>query len=271
LARRAGLRKSVRESRFLWDVAAARLSSRTPVIVYTMGKVGTTSYRYSLQKLGRHPVFAVHHVNPDYHRELVLGRGNVIQAPSALRRMRSSLVHKLLIRSGRPYLMITGVRDPVAQILSRFHHTSNKYWRRVVPSVDALARWFLDHVHLDFPLEWFNREFLPMTGFDVYAATFDKVRGWTILERGTARCLVLKLEASDAAKGGGLRTLLGDQEFRLESYNRTGNKRSADRYRALKERVKLPREVMDRMLASRYVRHFYSETEAEQMRRRWQA
>ena len=236
-----------------------------------MSKVGTTSYRYSLQKFGRRPVFAVHLINAEYRQELVLGRANVIQEPSVVRNFHSWLVHRLLIRSERPYLLVTGVRDPVAQIVSRFHHTSNKYWRHAVPSVDELARWFLDNVDLEFPLHWFDREFLPMTGFDVYAAPFDKARGWTILERGAARCLVLKLESSNAVKEEGLQTLLGVREFRLESFNVTEDKVSADRYRALKNTVRLRREVMDRLLASRYVRHFYSAAEAEQIRRRWQA
>jgi hypothetical protein len=269
--RRTKLRKSLRELRLVWDVAAARLSSRPPVIVYTMGKVGTQSYRRSLKKFKRHPVLAVHYLNPTYRRELVLGRGNVIQEGSALRRLQSWLVHRLLIRSGRPCLLVAGVRDPVAQILSRFHHSSNKFWRESVPPVSDLADWFLANVDLNFPLEWFDREFLPMTGFDVYATPFDKSRGWIILERGATRCLVLKLEASNAAKEEGLRTLLGAPEFCLDNFNATGEKSSADRYRALKDRVRLPREVMDRLLASRYLRHFYDDTEAQEIRRRWQA
>jgi hypothetical protein len=269
--RRPRLRKLLRELRLVWEVIPGRLSGRPPVITYTMSKVGSTSYRYSLQKLGRHPVFAVYLINPEYRQELVLGRRNVIQEPSVVRNFHGWLVQRLLIRSGRPYLLVTAVRDPVAQIVSRFHHTSNKYWRHAVPPVDELARWFLDNVDLEFPLHWFDREFLPMTGLDVYATPFDKARGWTILERSAARCLVLKLESSKAAKEKGLQTLLGVREFRLESFNVTEDKVSADRYRALKNTVRLPREVMDRLLASRYVRHFYSAPEAEQIRRRWQA
>lgn len=270
-ARRFELRKPLRESRLIWDVVAARLSARAPVIVYTMGKVGTTSYRHSLKKLRRHPVFAIHHINAEYRKELVLGGANVIQEPSAVRKLRSWLLHRLLIRSGRPYLLVTGVRDPVAQILSRFHHTSNKFWPDAAPSVDELARWFLDNVDLNFPLDWFDRELLPVTGIDVYAVPFDRARGWTILERGATRCLVLKLESSDAAKEEGLRTLLGVREFRLESFNVTEDKLSADRYLAFKDAMRLPRDVMDRLLASRYVCHFYTSAEAEQIRRRWQA
>jgi hypothetical protein len=79
----------------------------------------------------------------------------------------------------------------------------------------------------------------------------------------------MRIETDDAILEKAVRDFLDKPDFCLRAANVGTQKSYADTYRAFKQQVKLPDAYLDRMLTSRYARHFYTPAEREAVRRRW--
>jgi len=264
------LRKHWRHLGFLARAARAQATSKEPLFIYTMGKVGTMSYQQALRESDRFNVFTIHFLNLQFRQEFVLGNGNLLKPDSPLRTLGEQLLRRLFVQdTGRRCWIITGVRDPIAQLVSRFYHTFSDSFDIPADAVDPLARWFAAGVDCSFPTAWFEREFQPVTGIDVFEHPFDPEQGWTIVRQRHLNCLILKLEIPDIAKTKAISAFLGLPEIVLSRRNVRAVKDPSGDYERFKARVALPDDVIDEVLGSRYSRHFYAEAERAEIRRRW--
>lgn len=258
-------------------------TSGEPILVYQMGKVGSSSIVKSLNALKvDRPVYHVHFLN----------LRNIERAQETLRSIygrkhsvnrwalyESRFVVKHLIReSGRGLKVISLVRDPVARNLSSFFQNIDIF----IPNCETLynsgrigvqeitEQYFAKFHEHELPLTWFDEEMESVFGIDIYSAKpVSSAERVYMCRNGKVELLVMRMEDIDDVAENAVRRFLHVNEFRLEQAN-VGNKKTYGRiYAEFRKQIKLPGSYLSKMYDSRYARHFYSSEEIESFRRRW--
>jgi len=105
---------------------------------------------------------------------------------------------------------------------------------------------------------------------DVYKYEFPKKKGYQTIKEGQYKLLILKLEIPDERMEKAIIDFLNlDDGFKLQKSNVGKKKEYAELYQKFKENVELPQSYIDKMLNSKYTKHFYTEEEIEEARERW--
>jgi len=232
------------------------------IVLFQIGKVGSTTIGESLRASGI-DVEHAHVMLP----ESVARRSKGEQRAGSPAYDKAARLLKLMW-SGAQVNVITSVREPIGRNVSLLFETysaltGGSKWQDATQ--DELQRVYEDDLPHDEPLVWFDDEFLPATGVDVYAHEFDAERGWSVVARGSVRVLLIKVEIGDAALGDAISRFLGSKVI-IKDACRVNKHRV---YEAFKRRVLVPQRRMEEAVASKYVRHFYTEREITAMRVKW--
>jgi hypothetical protein len=279
---------------------APYLGWRNPILIYQMGKVGSSSIRNSLFRC-RDPktrlVLMSHEFYPIRNRDASrieiepACREHVLReiehdrrvfegfSPKKRRGWRfrekfyTERIYQAYVKSGHPLRVITLVREPVGNNISMFFEVFDHYAGTTADqsslSIDAMIDLFLKQYMHWRPLTWFDAELKTTLGVDVYRHPFDPRRGYARIAQPPVDLLVMKCELDDALKADAIRQFLGLDEFAIVRSNVTSNRAHAPQYEEFKRRVRMPDDLLDEMYESKYARHFYSPEERAAFRRRW--
>lgn len=279
------IRKRLRRLTGLDPVREALLVSRVcgyrrAVLVHTMGKVGSTSVRHSVQRMfPRRAIFQTHFITPEG-----LERGRRFHAGS-----RDSLPEHLWVgeRLGgevtaapQRWHVITIVRDPVAREVSDLfqnyvEHTGQLGDGSVRPSVDTLVEYLLTRVRgLLEPgchyRRWFVEELERPLAVDVLAHPFDRQRGYGMLHDRRRSVLILCLEKLDCCFGDAMAGLFHlKRPPTLVRGNVGMDKEYAEEYREVRKRFTVPSDLLEQIYSVPLLRHFYSDEDIAKFKARW--
>lgn len=271
-----------------------------PVLIYQMGKVGSSSIRNSLFRsqdprtrlvLMSHEYFPVRHRDPERigieseYRDMLareIAHDQQVYQQFSLRkrlgwRFREKFyaerIYTTWVRSQHQVRVITLVREPVANNISMFFQILDQYLGSDVESADCdtdeLIRIFLKRYMHSRPLTWLDAEIKTNFGIDVYQTPFPVDQGYTIISQGRISLLVLRCEMDDRTKAQAIADFLGLDEFEIIRSNVASEKSYARQYAEFKERIRVPPALLDLMYNSKFSRHFFSSEECEQFRARW--
>jgi hypothetical protein len=233
-----------------------KLERRTPVFIYQMGKVASSTLFRSLAMQYPGVVLRSHKFAADY------GHWKV-------RRF-----YRWVLAEARRLNVISLVREPVSRNVSaffqNFERDAGQPYQEGAFSTDELKALFLERFNHGEPLDWFENHISRHFGIDVYTTPFPGGASATYVQ-ANIRLLIVRVEAEDDAKIRAVKEFLGMPEFHLLPANISATKAYAEGYRAFRKGVKLPAEYVAWMCDSRYCRHFYSEEEIEAIRGRWSA
>jgi hypothetical protein len=265
-----------------------------PVIVYQMGKVGSTTIRESLETLNLN--------SPIYHSHL-LTKKRIDETEQKRKKFFRTSRHSYLQRSwlneflrkqidkgldGKKWKIITLTREPIARNISTFFenldirqlNSTNKYEissdyydiKPIIIGIDdihCLFDLFFDRLKHDSPLDFFDRELKSVFGIDVFASEFPKKKGYKIYEDEKADVLLIRLENLNQCAGASIKEFLGIDNFRLFEKNIGTNKVYAPLYKKFKKNIVLPNNYLDKYYKSKFMRHFYTEKEIINFRALW--
>lgn len=283
----------------LYTLARLRLAPRrAPILIYTVGKVGSSTVADSLAASGLDAsIYHLHWLRPDR-----LAKDERLQREAAERyrgtpleaHFRPRYVWRgqfLAPQLGRPpqgggrWKVITLVRDPLARNVSSFFqnlplldydYRARLAARSEAEVVEELLALFersylgpggVTDVDGD-PLTWFDQELAPVFGVDVYQRSFPIERGFDLYDSSTARVLLLRLEDLDRCAPAAFREFLGLQHFSMRHQQIAEDKAYASLYRRFRAALRVPDAALDRIYGSRYARHFYTQAELEGFRAR---
>ncbi|HWQ93116.1 MAG TPA: putative capsular polysaccharide synthesis family protein [Clostridia bacterium] len=230
------------------------LRQAIPVLVYQMGKVGSSSVRWSL--LQQYPGAALHlHFfapdHPDYQ----------------VRRL-----YRWAIAERRPVNVISLTREPIGRNVSAFFQNFKRDtgvpFAQSTFSLRELRTLFLSKARHDTPLVWFDRHTFRHFGIDVFETPFPE-SGVALYTRHNVRLLVLRSELADDQKEAAIREFLALPGFKLQNFNVGAQKEYAATYKAFRAQVTLPPDYVERMCQSKYFNHFYDRTTINAVRQRW--
>jgi hypothetical protein len=281
-------------SHFWWYVNSL---GKQPLVIYQMGRVGSTTILRSLQSLDLDgSLFHVHvlshenikNVEKEYYSEnrKILRRS---YWPETRHLYMSYFLRKQLDKDlkGKRWKFVTLIRDPIARNISYYFFSIglnkldrllpiNFFEQRRSNSVKTrkLAKRFLRRFHENsveykIPLTWFDFEFRPVLGIDVFSSEFPKSMGYQIYEGEFADVLLLKLESINETAAEAFAEFLGLQKFSLVTTNTARERQYYSTYKEFLKLADLPLGYIDKIYDSKYVQHFYSIEEINSFREKW--
>ena len=235
-------------------------TNQTPIIIYQMGKVGSSSVMKSLEKKAILPLFRVHFLlknadnrsfyNPKVYEilELKLGREKQVR--------RGEFLYNKIIVPKKQVKIISLTREPigrnVAAFFQNFERETGKKYEQSNFTPQELRDIFINFFPHSTPLDWFDNHFKPFFGIGVYEYPFPKEQGYLIINKDNVDLLILKLETSDSVKEKAIAEFLGLKEFKLVRTNVGEDKNYRDMYKEFKQNLKLPLSYVEEMCSSKW-------------------
>ncbi len=243
----------------------------TPVIVYQMGKVGSTSLEKSLNVYKIKPVFHVHRMNLEniskVHQEYL--DKNLTPLDESL----SARLYKDIVKKHRKAKFISLVREPISRNISAFFQNLDRFIGTSCEEADfvteELVHIFIREYKHSVPLTWFDIEMKQVLDIDVYEYPFPKEKGYLSIKKGNFELLILKLEIDDSVMEKVIRKFLDIEDFNLIRSNSAKDKIYFRTYHDFLQTIKLPKAYIEILCNSKYTRHFYSEKEIKSIESKW--
>jgi len=173
----------------------ASYSAEDAVFIYQMGKVGSTTLEHSLPNAVHvHAFYSKNHTCPV--RLFGLRKFSFMHlfysAEQELLWWYIRRVFRQRKKQGKPTKIITLIRDPLSRNQSMFFHDLDAYLysahtncvntrTKPIPTrcqtAALLSDVFTQEFNHDYAINWFDNEFFPMTGINVFKYAFDKQKG----------------------------------------------------------------------------------------------
>ncbi len=250
-----------------------RCSTAKPVVVYQMGKVASSSIHLSLKATTDLNVFHLHRLNPE-NIELVrkerLRRGSLLKNED-----RALYLYENLMKNppNGSVKIISLVREPIGRNISAYFQNLQSFEgvqdAHNSIEVEPLIEHFIERYSHDVPLLWFDEEMRATTGIDVYEYTFPRDQGYQVIAEGPYQVIIMRHDLDDRLKEKYIAEFLELESFNLSRANEASSKEYADAYKRFVSSIKLPSGYVERMLSSKYARHFYSQEERRAFSERW--
>lgn len=266
------------QARFRYAQRVKKYGIENPIIVYQMGKVGSTTMVRSLEALRLNvPVYHLHFLNETdqveaWAKQTLRDPKYVLEMVGLSRRLRKTLTGADAPR----FNLICMVRAPVPRNISMLFQNIDSYipdcdarYRAHTLPFDEITNFFLTTFQEETPNFWFEREVRDVFGLDVYATQFNKTRGYQIYENARARLLVLRLEDLNRVAPIALREFLNIPDFRLVAANIGESNPHGGLYKEYLASLRLPDEYIEQTHAKHYARQFYTPEELEASVERW--
>lgn len=237
---------------------------RDPLFLFQMGKVGSSTHRNTLQTL-----YHVYHLHT--HEDFKLKYEGVVRRTPRLADSQLDL--------------ITIAREPVGRKISTFFQNlvDSPYpfgFKTREEVFEAGVEGLLERFHawedgVEEATEWYDKHFAPATGVRIYDHPFDRERGWSIVNAGQWRILLLRFSDVRSNHVEALNQFLSDrfdpsvQIDELRSSNVSSVKWYAELMRDFRNRLAFDPDQLDRAYNSEYMRYFHTEKEIAEMRAMW--
>lgn len=236
MIRATKIAKKLKHSIFL-----KKLKKNTPVIVYQMGKVASSSIYSSLLKHYNGAVLHTHHFEP---KTLLV-----------------NLFMENYAYKNEPIKLISLIREPISRNVSAFFQNFKKEtgfeFHNHPYSLTELRDVFLEKSYHDYPLNWFDENILSKFNIDVYEQDFPNT-GHLIIEKGNVSFLLMKHDLENERKEKVLSEFLNIESFKLVNKNLSSKKEYAQTYKTF-NKAGMPDWYLEKMQNSRYMNHFYKD------------
>jgi len=252
------------------------------VYIYQMGKVGSISLWKTLENQGemirhQHNLTLSHSDSIGVKRILGLW-GQLGSRFSELKRKIYPCQRLRTFRKTSGIKIISLIREPISRNLSLCFQHSTDFIRDDVTNrsfnanrtLNELFSYYLeDRIDQSAGIRWFDREFLPTTGVNIYDYPFDKEEGYAVIQTERYDILVLQCEM---LKNNLLRIqeFLGlSKPFELAQLNVGDNKWYRLLYKEFKKNYRPSKELVDTLYSSQFMKHFYSKTDIKKFKQKW--
>lgn len=203
-------------------------------LVYTMGKVGSTTVMRALESVG-----------------IAAGRGY------------PGNIHSMNLDEYDGF--ITMVRDPIARNISQFFETKSELIRSTSDPMNLFLKLF---PHFE-PAEWFEQAIKPILGINAYAGTFPKTKGWKVYRK---KLLVIQTERLSDSLADALCKFIVPHDYVVE-HRAIGLQKFhpaiGERYERFLENAKFSADFLNTIYDTKYAKHFYSQKDIEAFKERW--
>lgn len=262
-------------------------SDHKTVVIYQMGKVGSSTVKHSLDKLGLpmnlYHVHALTKERIDWLENQFQYASSIKEKPVIHDHVIESIFLRELIDQNKHlnWKIITLIRDPIARNISTFFQSldiffpewekdHNNKQNRLEDYVEEMIELFLQESNHELPLIWFDSFLKPVFDIDVYAKKFPAEQGYDYYSRKNVELVLIRLEDINDCAETAINEFLSIDSFTLEKANISSEKDYSEAYSKFKKLIKLPNEYINEMYSSRFTQHFYTQGEIDKMKARWE-
>jgi hypothetical protein len=226
-----------------------KTSKHDAAIVFTMGRCGSKSLHEALRRADI-AAYHIHTLMPDRIARL-------LEISSRAPHLKEA--QKILSAPPENPLWISCAREPIARNLSGFFNNASPDM-----SVDAALDKFINKYPHDRFLNWFDDEFGPATGVDVYDRPFNPVA----MVNSQNNAVWFRDDLPNVQKSEVLSNMLGT-EIKVVRSNESANKKAGELYLAAKQVACFSQEFVSRFYDSKYARHFWTDEERSEFTEKW--
>lgn len=257
---------------------AKRYGIKDPILVYQMGKVGSTTVYQSLKDLELEvSIYHIHLLNNLDEIETSIRRNysNPKETLAEIEKGRK-LRKKILSGQFEKVNIISLVREPVKRNIAAFFQNINevipdykKRYQNNSLTVDDMVKIFLNQYDHNGPLNWFDSQLKDVFNIDVFSSNFPKDLGYKIYRENKMNLLLVRLENLNICIKNAMKEFLGIKNFELVSANIGSKKPYSTLYKQFLSNVILPQDYLDKMYNSKFAQQFYTSDEIEKFRKHW--
>jgi len=178
--------------------------------------------------------------------------------------------------------IITLTRDPIARAFSSiFQAIETKKYRELVDDngqlrVDEILKYLQGEINgfinssNDNACWWFDEEIKSVFDIDVCRYQFNHEEGYNIIRNNKIDILIVRLEDLDNCYNEAISKFLNIKQHEgIHDSNIRKNKLYSDDYSLIKEKIIIPIELCNKLYSSAYMKHFYSNSERENLIIKW--
>jgi tetratricopeptide (TPR) repeat protein len=232
-------------------------------LVYTMGKVASTSVANSLRKyIEDATVYDIHFLNERFIKKN-LDRGHCRDSLFVLNHWMN-----------QPLKIISLVRNPIEVNISSFFQNIERHYPDLSQiqiheiDIDDMINKFKS-LDPTYPLTWFEKEFRDQLDFDIYSMPFSAL-GWKTYLHKRYHILVMQVELPDSEKENVIKSFSRSHTLKLENHNLSSEKWYHQKYLEFRMKLVLSREYVERCLFSTYTQYFYTDKQINNFYQKYQ-
>lgn len=256
----------------LANIKLSMYPKQSPILVFTMAKVGSLSVYFSLKKWTRKKsIFHIHSLNEEQVNENIkLCFENNIYPGS---KSPVFLINRKIIKKRKTYKIICLFRDPLERNVSAFFdafelHTSKKI-SKYIGDVESLKPFYYKKLNHYYPIYWFEKQFFEATNIDVFAYNFNKEKGYKLIKKDNIELLLLNSNVDDKIKEKLINDFCDLKEFKLKNSNVSSTKEYATYYKDFKQTIRFSKEYLNKLYDSNYAKHFFTEKHIKNQIEKW--
>lgn len=244
----------------------AQLLDSENVLIYQMGKVGSTSLESSVKNSL--------HFHTLYNRRACKFYADVLLS-SPLKKIKSYFINylkRICLGNRRKVKIITIVRNPFERNTSHFfqdlqfwlpyYSLNSRDFREENPNliVDCFEQFY----NFEYAQNWFREELTRFSGIKIEECNFDKERGFGVVKKGQFEVLFLTMEKMDSLEKE-ISEFLG-REIKLIRQNSGGKKWYNLLYKEFKANYQPSSNVIKKSFEADWVSKFYTTEYIEKMK-----
>jgi hypothetical protein len=236
-----------------------------PIILYQMGKVGSSTLKESLKSV---KIKSMH-----VHRFYFNNKERKLSYRDKLQKIKQNIVFdKLLLNKKEKVKIFTFYRDPLQRNISSFFQNLEYYFNSEELkelNYNILEKKFIKSTQIhNTPNNWFDIEFKRKTGINIYDYPLNKDKGYTIISARNIEvfvCCTNKINQLEKE----IKVFLNSEKFKLKSTNVGNQKWYKDLYKEFKLKYIPSVEMIENLYSSKVISHFYTEEEVIKMKAYW--
>lgn len=260
------MKKLIKVLKYIFD-----LYTGDQILIYQMGKVGSSTLEKSISKLGikvRHIHSFGNTSNYHFYKEGKLREIKKIILKS---------IYRLTLRMRRKNIkIITLMRDPISrnistlfQELSLMLYEHEKKNNRRKQNLHTMLDEFLEeYVDSNIPLKWFDEELKYFMGIDLFNYPFDKEKGALYIKEGKIELLVLTAEKLNFNKDIIVK-FINNESFEFINSNVSNEKWYSEINKNFKDNYKISFQKYEHFYSSKTVNYFYSKEDILNFKNKW--
>jgi len=242
------------------------------IVVYTYGKVGSSTMYYTLKKYM--PLNKIYHSHVLTKEKLLERLNNGYDEKSKQQADQKSLKLNYLIDKDKKIRLkiISIVREPISrQISDLFENWETIFGNMMFDDLDikTVEDKLSNSGSMSYLKKWFDEEFKESTGINIFNLNFDKEKGYSIYRFDDFDLLMMKLENIDDIFIEAIQDFLNIEMKRMRVVNTAHDKKGYAKYKQIKKELRIDREILKRNYSKDYIRHFYTDKQISTFVERW--
>jgi len=259
---------------------------KDPILIYQMGKVGSSSILASL-KAERIPnsIFRIHQLsNKGFKRKIQwLCHHGATEVPERIEDLLFIMkLRKVIHAHGDQFgwKIISMTREPMGLEISSFFENIWIYANEVfdpdyIPKKEKILGFLHNYFSSEFDISsnyfcnWFDEELKSVFDIDVFSKPYDFSSGFSIFKQANISVLIIRLEDLNRSFKKAMSEFLNLGNIELIRDNASENKEYFPLYKDVLESLFLPINLCKKVFSSKYAQHFYRPDEIDHIIKKW--